>query len=126
MRIIILLKRLKNSIYLITVSAIAIFSSFIIANSNEKQKYEYAYISVQGRSFSKKLVVYVDLGQKTKELETAKKYSPSLSQFKSYASVLNAMDLIGYELVDSESTAFSYQGTGGSYEMIYLFRKRTD
>lgn len=65
------------------------------------QHVTYAYIRIEGKFLSKKLKVKVDLGDTEKQIEDGEKLSDILSNKKSYASVLNYMSDLGYELVNT-------------------------
>jgi hypothetical protein len=53
-----------------------------------------------------------------------KEYSEILTNKKSYAAVLNHMADNEYELVESRDNNFSIQGTGGTYGIILIMRKK--
>lgn len=67
-----------------------------VSLAQEKQlennlSYTYAYISVEGKTLSKKLIVTVDLGDTPAQIAAGKKYSETLTNRKSYAAILNYM-----------------------------------
>ena len=90
---------------------------------NVSQTYSYSYLTVMGKTFSKKLSVEVDLGDTPEQIELGKSYSEILNNKKSYAAILNYMADEKYELVESRDIVGSYQGTGGSYGIILIMRK---
>lgn len=99
-------------------------SSFSQAFSkNLSPTYSYSYLTVMGKTFSKKLSVEVDLGDTPEQIELGKSYSEILNNKKSYAAILNYMADKKYELVESRDIVGSYQGTGGSYGIILIMRK---
>lgn len=109
--------------------AIAISYCSIAQNFREKdlktQTYSYAYITVEGKAFGKKLKVTVDLGDKPEQIQTGNEYSEILTNKKSYAAVLNYMSEKDYELVESRDISYSVQGTGGSSGIILIMRKKS-
>lgn len=92
-------------------------------NKSVAPSYTYSYITVMGKTFSKKLNVEVDLGDTPEQIELGKNYSEILNNKKSYAAILNYMADKKYELVESRDIVGSYQGTGGSYGIILIMRK---
>jgi hypothetical protein len=86
--------------------------------------YSYAYITIQNKGFGKKLNVEVDLGDSQAQIAKGKEYSDILSNKKSYASIINYMATEKYELVITRDYNYSYQGTGGSYGLILIMRKK--
>lgn len=95
------------------------------AYKNQTQTYTYAYITIKGKGFGKKLKVDVDLGDTPEQVAAGEEYSEILTNKKSYAAVLNHMADNQYELVESRDYNFSYQGTGGTYGIIFIMRKKT-
>lgn len=91
---------------------------------NQSEHYNYAYITLAGKGFGKKLKVDVDLGDTPEQIRAGKEYSEILTNKKSYAAVLNHMADNQYELVESRDYSFSYQGTGGTYGIILIMRKK--
>ena len=94
------------------------------AYSKQSEQYTYAYISIEGKGFGKKLKVVVDLGDTPEQEITGKEYSEILTNKKSYSAVLNHMADNQYELVESRDLSVSYQGTGGTYGIILIMRKK--
>jgi hypothetical protein len=92
--------------------------------SNQSDTYSYAYITIEGKAFGKKLKVEVDLGDSPEQATAGKEYSEILTNKKSYAAVLNHMADEKYELVESRDYSFSYQGTGGTSGIIFIMRKK--
>lgn len=93
-------------------------------NQTQVPIYSYAYITIEGKGFSKKLKVEVDFGDTPEQIKSGKEYSEILTNKKSYAAVLNYMSENQYELVESRDYSFSYQGTGGTYGIIFILRKK--
>jgi hypothetical protein len=91
---------------------------------NQSEHYTYAYVSIEGKGFGKKLKVDVDLGDTPEQTMAGKEYSEILTNKKSYAAVLNHMADNEYELVESRDNNFSIQGTGGTYGIILIMRKK--
>lgn len=93
--------------------------------TNHAQVNSYAYITVQGKGFGKKLHVDVDLGDTPEQIKAGKEYSEILTNKKSYAAVLNYMAENDFELIESRDISFSYQGTGGTAGIIFIMRKKS-
>ena len=94
------------------------------ADSAQDIKFSYAYISIEGKLFSKKLKVQVDLGDTPEQISKGNEYSEYLTNKKSYAAVLNYMVEKQYELVNTLGLNEAYQGTGGTSGIIYIMRKK--
>jgi len=94
-----------------------------LKNQTQAQLYSYAYITIEGKGFGKKLKVDVDFGDTPEQIKSGKEYSEILTNKKSYAAVLNHMSENQYQLVESRDYSFSYQGTGGTYGIIFIMRK---
>ena len=94
------------------------------AYKNQSKKYFYAYVTIQGKAFSKKLKVYVDLGDTPGQVEMGKEYSEILTNKKSYAAVLNFLAENEYELVESRDNNYSFQDSGGTSGIILIMRKK--
>ncbi len=87
-------------------------------------KYEYAYISVSGKMFSKKLKVNVDFGDTPEQIKAGEEYSEKLTNKKSYAAVLNYMVENQFELVETLDYTSNYEGTGGTSGIVFIMRKK--
>jgi len=85
--------------------------------------FSYAYIRVEGKFLSKKLKVKVDLGDSDEQIAEGEKLSDILTNKKSYASILNYMSKIGYELVNTFDLTDNYNGSGGTSGIIYIMKK---
>lgn len=85
--------------------------------------YSFAYILIEGKAFSKKLKVTVDLGDSPQQLETGKLYSEKLTNTKSYAAVLNYMVENQFELVSTLDYTANYAGSGGTSGIVFIMKK---
>ena len=92
--------------------------------NSQAQRYSYAYITVEGKVFSNKLKVQVDLGDSPEQLKVGKEYSDILTNKKSYAAILNYMTENQFEFVESRDNIMSFQGTGGTDGIIFIMRKK--
>jgi hypothetical protein len=92
-------------------------------NQSKNRSSSYAYITIEGKGFGKKLKVDVDLGDTPEQVKAGKEYSEILTNKKSYAAVLNYMAEHQFELVESREVSFSVQGTGGTYGIIFIMKK---
>lgn len=90
----------------------------------QDQNYSYAYISIDGKLFSKKLKVEVDFGDTPEQLAEGEKYSELLTNKKSYAAVLNYMVENQFELVETLDFIYTYQGSGGTSGIVFIMRKK--
>lgn len=89
-----------------------------VSDQTEDRSYSYAYISVEGKLFSKKLKVQVDFGDTPEQISAGKEFSEILTNKKSYAAVLNYMVESQFELVETLDHLGIYQGT---VKQIVLF-----
>ena len=92
-------------------------------NQTHDQKYAYAYISIKGKLFSKKLNVEGDFGDTPEQIKAGKEYSEILSNKKSYAAVLNYMVESQFELVETLDHFSAFQGTGETEGIVFIMRK---
>lgn len=116
---------------LITISAILLFSIVLIGvptkgNCQAKSDYEYAYIVVSGKIFSKKLNVEVDFGDEPDQIKKGEQYSMALTGKKSYIAVINYMVKEGYEPFETLEFNYTYQGTGGTSGLGMIFRRKIE
>jgi len=86
--------------------------------------FSYAYISIEGRVFSKKLRVEVDFGDTPEQIVAGKEFSEKLSSKKSYAAVLNHMVDNQFELVETLDYNYIYSGSGGTAGIVFIMRKK--
>lgn len=100
------------------------------ANKSDKEKdrtFSYAYVSVSGKVFSKKLKVIVDLGDAPEQIKLGEEYSEVLTNKKSYAAILNYMVEMKYELVQTltleESYATQGTGSGGTSGVVFIMKR---
>lgn len=91
--------------------------------SFETKPIAYAVIKVSGKALSKKLNVNVDFGDAPEQLKEGKRYSELLSSRESYAAVLNGMEEVGYELVQTLTTTSSLDG--GTSGLIFIMKNKT-
>jgi hypothetical protein len=95
-----------------------------VSNQTQDRAYSYAYISVEGKLFSKKLKVQVDFGDTPEQISAGKEYSEILTNKKSYAAILNYMVESQFELVETLDHLGIYQGTGETDRIVFIMRKR--
>lgn len=86
--------------------------------------YHYAYISIEGKVFSKKLRVEVDFGDSEEQMKMGSEFSQKLTNKKSYAAILNYMVENQFELVETLTLTSSYSGSGGTSGIIFIMRKK--
>lgn len=105
-----------------------IISIFLISLSQvtfaQDQGYSYAYISINGKLFSKKLKVEVDFGDTPEQITEGEKYSELLTNKKSYAAVLNYMVENQFELVETLDYTYTAGGSGGTSGVVFILRKK--
>lgn len=92
-------------------------------NEEVHTTFSYAYIHVEGKFWSNKLRVDVDLGDSDKQIDEGKKLSQILTNKKSYAAVLNYMSKLGYELVNTIDLTDNRDGSGGTSGIVYIMKK---
>jgi len=111
-----------------TTAFAVIFTLIVLSFSNKSiaqdEQYYYAYLSIHGKLFSKKLNVDVDFGDTPEQIEESSKYTEILSEKKSYAAVLNYMVDLHYELVETMDYTYITQGTGGTSGIAFIMRKK--
>ena len=100
-----------------------VFLLFTVVLYSQSGKYEYAFVTVEDREFSKKLKVKVDLGDTSKQIKKGEEFSTSLNKIKSHASILNFMGSHKFELIETKEMSASYQGSGGSNGIVFIMRK---
>jgi len=121
---------MRNILMLAFIMAINLtaFSQDIQTEKEKDQAFSYAYISVEGKIFSKKLKVEVDLGDTPEQIKTGQEYTDILTNKKSYAAILNYMVENDFELVETLTLEgnSTYQGTGsgGTSGIIFIMKKR--
>jgi hypothetical protein len=91
---------------------------------NPNVSYQYAYIQIKGKAFSKKLNVEVDFGDTPEQLSAGKEYSEVLTNKKSYAAVLNYMAERHFDLVETRDYILTYQGTGDTSGIVFIMRRK--
>ena len=116
-------------IILIIVSIAICFPAFSQHIQAEKDPgLSYAYISIKGKIFSKRLKVEVDFGDTPEQMKAGQQYSEILTDKKSYAAVLNYMVENDFELVDTltlESHSIAGgTGSGGTSGIIFIMKKK--
>jgi hypothetical protein len=121
---------MKNILMLAFIVAINLtaFSQDNQTGKVKDQAFSYAYISVEGKIFSKKLKVEVDLGDTPEQIKAGQEYTEKVTNKKSYAAILNYMVENEFELVETLTLVgnSSYQGTGsgGTSGIIFIMKKR--
>ena len=115
---------------ILTLTFIAIISLTAFSQDNQKIEienpsdlYQYAYIQIKGKAFSKKLKVEVDFGDTPEQLRAGEEYSEILTNKKSYAAVLNYMAERHFDLVETRDYIFTYQGTGETSGIIFIMKR---
>jgi hypothetical protein len=116
-------KEMKKVRIVLSGILIVLFTSFSTDSKAQEQTYTYAYISIAGRLFSKKLAVQVDFGDTEEQIADGEKFSEFLSEKKSYAAVLNYMVDNKFELVETLDYTYSYEGSGGTSGVVFIMRK---
>jgi len=115
------MKKFKTVLTIILVFVLATFTSDLFSQDST---YTYAYISVSGKIFSKKLKVEVDFGDTDDQIKVGEEYTEILTNKKSYAAVLNYMVQNNFELVETLEYTYSYNGTGGTSGIAFIMRKK--
>ena len=119
------MKLILTLAFVVTISLTA-FSQNVqqieIKDQTQDQTYSYAYISIYGKLFSKKLKVEVDFGDTPEQIKAGKEYSELLTNKKSYAAVLNYMVENQFDLVETLDYNETYQGSGGTSGVVFIMR----
>lgn len=115
------MKKIKIFLPLILLTILILCSS---ETSAQESSYHYVYISVRGKSFSKKLKVQVDFGDSEEQIKLGEEYSELLTNKKSYAAVLNFMVEKEFELVETLEYNSVDQGSGGTSGVVFIMRKK--
>jgi hypothetical protein len=97
-----------------------LLTAFPLAIFAQGETYSYAYIAIEGKLFSKKLNVSVDLGDTPEQIKAGAEYSEKLSNKKSFAAVLNFMVDNQFELVETLDYTSNYQGQA-SFPHTFVF-----
>ena len=115
---------MKNSKFISTLILATVLATFPLSAFAQDVAYSYAYISIEGKLFSKKLKVSVDFGDTPEQIRAGEEYSAKLTNTKSYAAVLNYMVENQFELVEALDYTLNFQGTGGTSGIVFIMRKK--
>ncbi len=119
---------MKKPKFALTIILTLILTTFSTGLFAQDQTFSYAYISIKGKTFSKKLKVIVDFGDTPEQIKAGEEYSEILTNKKSYAAILNYLVENQFDLVETLSLDeySSYQGTGGGSTtgIIFIMRKK--
>jgi hypothetical protein len=114
-------------IFLVILCTIFSFSCFSQKKSQPDSAYTvFASVSITGKAFKKGISVTVDLGEKESVKIIADLLSKELSKFKSYIGVLNRLSEYGWEFVTAIPYTFSYQGSGETYKLEFIFKRKAE
>ncbi len=118
---------MKNSKLALTIIIVLTFSLVSSELFGQDRTFSYAYISIKGKLFSKKIKVIVDFGDTPEQIKTGEEYSEILSNKRSYAAILNYMVENQFELVETltlvDNSSFQGTGDGGTSGIIFIMRK---
>ena len=121
------MRKLIITIFAVIVGQTAFSQNKQIENDTSRE-FSYAYISVSGKLFSKKLNVIVDLGDSPDQIMAGQEFSEVLNNKKSYAAILNYMVENEFDLVETLTLVegSTYSGTGGSATsgVIFIMKKK--
>lgn len=102
-----------------------LIASFMLAGQlSTYGQSQYAYVSVNGKPFSKKLKVDVDFGDEPDQVTKGEEFSAVLKNKTSFASILNYMVDNGYELVETLDVVFMQGGNGGTQGVRFILKKK--
>ena len=113
---------MRKSKIVLTIILATVLTTF--SNELFAQNQSYAYVSISGKPFSKKLKVAVDFGDTPEQIAEGEKYSGILTNKKSYAAVLNFLVDNQFELVETLDYTSTAQGTGGTSGIVFIMRKK--
>jgi len=121
------MRRLLLLFFIATISG-NVFSQELIkidtVHQQDAPKYTYAYISIEGKVFSKRLKVKVDLGDTPEQIKAGNEYSNYLTNKKSYAAILNYMVENQFELVESLEYTDAYSVSGETSGIVFIMKKK--
>ncbi|WP_437921437.1 hypothetical protein [Sphingobacterium sp. LRF_L2] len=95
----------------------------MLSTSIETDNFSYAYVIIEGKSFSKKLQVTVDFGDTDEQIQAGETYSNILTNKTSYAAVLNYMAQNQFELVETLDYTDTYSGKNKHSGIVFILRK---
>lgn len=117
----------KNNIMKKIVTLLILFIGFsAFAQVSQLKEFTYAVVTVKDGSFTKKKNVEVDLGDSPLQIKQGEEFSESLNKSKSHAAILNFMSSHKYVLVETKTVSASYNGSGGSYGVVFIMRKQKE
>ncbi|HRO42765.1 MAG TPA: hypothetical protein PL009_08010 [Flavipsychrobacter sp.] len=119
---------MRKFVFLLILLGVILFTSTTSSAQKKLPKtdtesFSYAFVWVQGKLFSKKLIVEVDFGDSPEQVKAGKEYSEYLTNKKSFAAVLNYMAEQQFELINTQELTFSANGTGGTDGIIFIMKK---
>ncbi len=115
---------MRTSTFILSITIVLISGTFSANSFAQDSTYSYAYISVKGKLFSKKLKVTVDFGDTPEQLKKGEEFSEILTNKKSYAAILNYLVDKKFELVETLDFIETYQGSGGTSGIVFIMRKK--
>jgi hypothetical protein len=115
---------MKKSKIVLTIIITMILTSFSAKLFAQELEYTYAYVTITGKAFSKKLNVNVDFGDTPEQIAEGEKYSEILTNKKSFAAILNYMVENKFEFVQALDYVSTYQGSGGTSGVVFILRKK--
>jgi len=121
------MKIILTIVFILALSVPGVSQSIEKANMENRAQdtiHSYAYILIEGRTFSKKLKVEVDFGDTPKQIKEGKEYSEKLANKKSYAAVLNYMVEQQFELVETLDYTEYVMGSGGTTGIVFIMRRK--
>ncbi len=117
---------MKNSTIILSITLVLVLATFSTNSFAQDSTYSHAYISVNGKLFSKKLKVTVDFGDTPEQLKKGEEFSEILTNKKSYAAILNYMVDKKFELLETLDFIETYQGSGGTSGIVFIMRKNKE
>ena len=92
----------------------------------QKEPIDYAFVVIQGKPFTKKMRVLVDLGGSPGQRHEAERLAALFPEITSYATVLNEMTAQGYDLEQVLVREIGVAVNGGSSADMLNMRKQSD
>ncbi|MBP1673826.1 MAG: hypothetical protein H6Q25_1641 [Bacteroidetes bacterium] len=115
---------MKQSKIVLTIILGLILTYFSTELFAQDQTLSYACVTVEGKTFSKKLKVKVDFGDTPEQIKLGEEYSQILTNKKSYAAILNYMVENKFELVETLDYTENIQGSGGTAGIVFIMKKK--
>jgi len=86
---------------------------------------EFAFITIKGKFFSKKLKTRIDFGEGEEAIKKSEKFESDLKDAKSFVTILNYMSEAGYEMDSPNDFIGMYHNTW-SKDMYFIMKTKRE